>query len=468
MRVDDLRAFLRQANPWWSSPVERIDPTAWTADDRLLQRRATHDLGYRSDVLADVATGPLDDSLYVLRGPRRVGKSVVLRDLAAAPCARGDIDPRQIIYIPADTFRVRDLRRAVMLAMQLTRPIAASRRVWLFDEITGIEGWTAEIKSLRDNDRFGDDTVVFTGSSAAGAEHAVRDLGAGRAGESNTTPFRTLLPMTFRDFLEATGTGSHAVDATSPQHLQSSDAAEVLVALEPILDDLDMAWQRYLEAGGFPRAVAEHHRDGAVSPAFYGDLASWLTADIDPSAQADSVALLMTELHSRTTTPLNVRDLAMSMGYTRDQAIARLNKIVRSYAGLWCPQLNDQGRRVTGAQPKFYLIDPVLAWLGHATRPGLAAPDFTRLTESALAVSLARVIETKSPGRWTAGDTVGYSRTTSGKEVDFAPLPVPSPSGSNGPYRSSRNGSRMGGAPKLEPLKADTNAVSSRPRTSWT
>jgi predicted AAA+ superfamily ATPase len=59
--------------------------------------------------------------------------------------------------------------------------------VWLFDEVTGVAGWTTEIKALRDGTRFGDDTVILTGSSMAGAEPAVRDLGAGRAGESNAS-----------------------------------------------------------------------------------------------------------------------------------------------------------------------------------------------------------------------------------------------------------------------------------------
>jgi predicted AAA+ superfamily ATPase len=395
----------------------------------LLQRRASYDLGYRSSILADVATAPIRDGLYVLRGPRRVGKSVVLKDLAAALCARADVDPRRIVYVPADTFRARDLRRAVVLATQITRPVGPSRRVWLFDEVTGIDGWTAEVKSLRDNDSFGDDTVVLTGSSASGAERAVKDLGVGRAGEDNPNPFRTLLPMTFRSFLEATGSGVPVVDAMPLERLQSADVAGQLAMLEPVVDDLDLAWQRYLEAGGFPRAVAEYHRDGAVSSAFFGTLASWLTADVDPSAQPDSVALLMAELHARSTAPLNLRDLALRVDLSRDQLVGRLNKIIRSYAGLWCPQINDHGRRVVGTQAKFYLVDPAIAWLGHSMRPGLESPNFTRLAEAAIGVALARIIEARNPGRWTSGDTVGYFRTGSGKEIDFAPVPIPSAGG---------------------------------------
>jgi len=34
----------------------------------------------------------------------------------------------------------------------------------LFDEVSGITGWTSAFKAARDNTAFGDDTVIATGS----------------------------------------------------------------------------------------------------------------------------------------------------------------------------------------------------------------------------------------------------------------------------------------------------------------
>lgn len=136
------------------------------------------------------------------------------------------------------------------------------------------------------------------------------------------------------------------------------------------------------------------------------------------------MSLLVAELQARAAAPLNVRNLAAGLGLTREQLTARLNRLVSTYAAIWCPQVDDTGRRVVGAQAKLYLTDPLLGWLGHVLRPGLAAPDFTRLTESTLAVALARVLDQCSPGRWTSGDTIGYIRTEAGNDVDLAPVPV--------------------------------------------
>jgi hypothetical protein len=100
VRDDEIRRALTDANPWWRAAAAGTDPAAWTRDHRLLRDRATHDLGFRPNVLADVATGPLTDQLAVLTGPRRIGKSVALLDTAAALCTRPDTDPRQVIHLP--------------------------------------------------------------------------------------------------------------------------------------------------------------------------------------------------------------------------------------------------------------------------------------------------------------------------------------------------------------------------------
>jgi uncharacterized protein len=46
----------------------------------------------------------------------------------------------------------------------------------------------------------------------------------------------------------------------------------------------------------------------------------------------------------------------------------------------------------------------------------------TPLTESVLALHLARGIDDLEEGRYVANDTIGYLRTGSGKEVDFGPV----------------------------------------------
>jgi predicted AAA+ superfamily ATPase len=433
MRDDAIRGRLIEVNPWWRAAAGAEDSRAWAATDPTLGDRMAFDLGYRASVLDDIAHGPIDDKLVVLRGPRRVGKSVALKDTLLHLCGRPDIDPRQLVYLPADGMQANDLHRVAVLGRELTRSVdrdGTRPRAWFLDEVTAVDGWTEELKYLRDNTELKRDTVVCTGSSWSDTSQAERHLLAGRAGTGSVRRTRLLLPMKFRDVLAATRPRLPRPEPVPSWALQSDAAQEGTEAVELFVDELDLAWQTYLESGGFPRAVAEHARHGQVSEAFCADLAAWLQRDVDPDAPADSVPMLLAGLHERSASPLNRTNAATALGYpTRQTFDARLNRLVRSFAALWCHQIDDGGRRVAGSQSKLYLADPLLARLAARLRAGAPTPDTTVLTEAALAVALAQAVEAQQPGRWVADDAIGYVRTGSGNEIDFGPVPVPTPGG---------------------------------------
>ncbi|MGH3916716.1 MAG: AAA family ATPase [Pseudonocardiaceae bacterium] len=107
---------------------------------------------------------------------------MLLKDTILALCTRDDIDVRQVIYLPADGMRSRDLNRVAVLSRELTRSVGPRPRVWLLDEVSGVPGWTSTLKFLRDNTEMATDTVVCTGSSWNSDAALERDLLAGRAG----------------------------------------------------------------------------------------------------------------------------------------------------------------------------------------------------------------------------------------------------------------------------------------------
>ncbi len=429
VRDDEIRRILTEANPWWRAAAAGHDPVDAVRSHRLIRDRARHDLGYRPSVLKDLATGPVGDSLVVLTGPRRVGKSVALLDLAAELCGRRDIQPFQVIHIPCDGMAARDLRRTFTLGRELTRPAdldAPHARIWLLDEVSAIGGWTPIVKAARDGTAVGDDTVVITGSRWREDEDIAGNLLAGRAGSAGLRRVRHLFPMTFRDFSTATRPKLLLPEAVHPADLQGPDVAATLDGLRFEVDSYDLAWQDYLSCGGFPRAVAEHSRNGAVSNDYIRDLAAWLRGDVNLEGPPESLPLLLEQLAGRATSPLNVAHTAETLGWTRPVTAGRLNRLVSGFGALWCRHHDDSGRPVAGSQPKLYLVDPVLAWMPSRLRAGLRPPQMTALTEQALGVALARRIDHLDEGRWVAGDTIGYTRTGSGNEIDLVPVTVPS------------------------------------------
>jgi predicted AAA+ superfamily ATPase len=424
--------MLALANPWWASAASG-DRLEWTRTHRLLAGRSGLDLGYRAHILDDVALGPLDDSLVVLTGPRRIGKSVAMLDAIAALCARREIDPRQIIQVQCDGMKGRDLRRVITLGRSLTASVdtpQARQRIWFFDEISSIDGWTSVVKQARDLSEFGDDCVVATGSRWTGSEAIYGHLMTGRAGSGARRRVRQLLPMTFRDYLAATTPTLPRPAAGDPTELQSEHCRKALDELAFLTDDYDLAWQNYLTSGGFPRATAEHARSGAVSAAFCRDLVGWLRTDIDPDAPQESVPLLLAELAERATSPLNLRHLSSALNYGSPGVLGRrIARMINSCAAVQCHQRDDEGRAVPGAQFKLYLVDPLLSWVPGQLSVGPTVPDFTGLTEAALAVAMARRIDEADEGRWADNDTIGYTRSGKGNEIDLAPSRIPTVNG---------------------------------------
>ena len=123
---------------WWRSPAE------WELDDPDLRRLRGSRIDYEPSPLADV----VPDGLYVLRGPRRVGKSVEVKRAIARLLARG-VTARRVIHFACDGLRTRDLRQLVRVGRdQATRGVG-DPRYWFLDEITAVDGWPQEIKWLR-------------------------------------------------------------------------------------------------------------------------------------------------------------------------------------------------------------------------------------------------------------------------------------------------------------------------------
>ena len=408
-------------------------PTAWTEHDPLLQGRVRYDLGYRSPLLDDLATEPLGDSLTLLQGPRRVGKSVLLRDLVATLCGRADIDPRQIINLACDGMTAQDLTRAIKLGRELSRSVEHSApvpRIWLFDEITPIRGWTTALKHARDNGPFGTDTVVATGSSWRQEEDVEGNLLAGRAGTMRRRRLRQMFALSFAEYVAVTRPNLPRPGTIHPANLQSADTAMALEGLRFAIDDYDLAWQAFLSSGGFPRAVHALETSGHHDLGYVEDLHAWLRRDVDPDGAQESIPLLLDALSVRATSPLDRAGTAADLGYASKTTFERrLSRLVSSFAGLWCPQRDVRGRRVAGTRGKLYLTDPILAWIPHLLRSGSTSPDFAALTEQAVGVALARAIDGLEPGRWIGGDTIGYQRTSNGKEIDLSPVAAASAAG---------------------------------------
>jgi uncharacterized protein len=406
MKAGEIEQQLSATNLWWRDED-------WAGRDRDLKRAASAPYLYRPQALSDIRA----NGLYLLLGPRRVGKSVEIKRAVETLITRS-IDPRRIFHVACDGWRDRDLYTLLKSADALAPPDKGPRYVFL-DEITGMIGdWVARIKWLRDNTSLGDDCVVLSGSSSERLEDATKHL-AGRRG-SIAKANRTLLPMSFRAFCAVTGVETPDLPFVHPRDLLGHDAGEAIQDLRVYIDDLVPAWERYLEIGGMPQAVADWLRERRVSDGFYQ--AAWdvihgdaLAADDWTPAQTQA---LLNSISMRISNPMNISDLARELGeISRDTAKNRLHKLEQNYVAWSCPQ-NEGNRAKLNAQRKYYLLDPLYARLAHHRKAG-RPPDYTHLTEQQIGVALLRAREAEEPGAIAGQDALLYYRSATRAEIDF-------------------------------------------------
>lgn len=154
---------LTRMNPWWTQVGwESSDPQLVAASHAPYERRPT--------VLDDISP----PNLYTLRGPRRTGKSTLLKQRVAGLIREG-IAPQRIVYFAVDALsNFTDLINLFQAARLLFPDLAGLPRYFLIDEVTSIPEWQRGLKWVRDNTAAAGDCIVATGSSA-------RDVAAGTA-----------------------------------------------------------------------------------------------------------------------------------------------------------------------------------------------------------------------------------------------------------------------------------------------
>lgn len=404
MKQGEIQQILTQTNLWWRNAK------GWATEDPDLQEVNQAPYTYTAGVLEDLTPG----GLYVLRGPRRVGKSVEVKR-TIAELIRSGTDPRTIVHASVDGWRAGDLGALIDAARQLFPRDAHIH--WFIDEITSIEdGWPKRIKWLRDNNvGFRSDTVVLTGSSARHLTESIKEL-AGRRGAAQD-PDRVLLPMGFRSFARIVSTAPLPDDngPVAASDLELSQIGDILHQLVPWLDQLAGLWERYLQVGGFPRAVTTYLSDGEIDPALLRSLLDVVHGDALAHARwsrTQSIGFLR-RITDGLSSPTNYSNVAEDIGSSHSTVVRRFDDLRESFV-VW-PAYRELGLRPKlKAQPKIYYTDPIYTRL--AERPSL---DLTILSEQQIGVSLLRALEKAKPGSFLDFDRVLHHRTGTRKEIDF-------------------------------------------------
>lgn len=290
VKIEDIT----NQNLWWKLKED------WVNYDRDMIRFRKQSLQFKRKEI-EFEQG----NIYILRGPRRVGKTVYLKDCVGKLIAEAKKDPQQIMYFDCETLpRSRaQLNRLIKNFFDLSREY--NQKFIFLDEITHIPEWEIELKSLQDTGYLKNTVVGVTGSLPSVIKEKAEML-PGRGVEGNDY---LLKPITFRDFI-LTAYKLH------PQYSQSETSTSLLNLLDilrkhtitleedvksmrdifnkifPFIEEIRVLFELYLLTGGFPTVINSYAKSKQknIDGRMYEEFCRWIEGDISKTGKRSALA----------------------------------------------------------------------------------------------------------------------------------------------------------------------------------
>lgn len=312
---------------------------------------------------------PKDPGLYIIRGPRQIGKTCWLKSILSF-YARNT----ECFYLSCE--EIEDYRELG----QILRSQSQSKLI-ILDEVGFIDGWDRAIKHFVDSGYNG--ILCVSGSHAYDLEKGA-DLMPGRFGGGGEL---RLLPMTFSEFSLA----RRQAQWEMPDRLTELKA--------------------YFRSGGFPDAVASSGKNGKPTATVRNTYLRWLQGDAKKLGKDPEIlSELIIQIAKTAQTPVSFQTLAKKTSIGSPNTVIEYVRLLEaSFAlrTLYVVDLDTGGKRFR-SDKKFYFSDPLIYWIALDLAGGRSSED----VEEVLAEQVANEHLARQYSRF------GYFKNKRG-EVDF-------------------------------------------------
>lgn len=291
----------------------------------------------------------------MLSGPRRVGKSTVLLQLAMDLCQSAP-DPRSVLYLSLDDSFLKLVTLGEILSIYRQEIWPEGERAFvLLDEVHYSPDWDLAVKNLVDHHP--EYKILATGSASVEHRQRLADTGVGRW---YTVPIPTL---SFYEFVQIRGESSQDI----PTDLRIKDlhglSRERKIALAATARVLMPSFNRYLLVGGFPETASMNDvgmcqrllREDVIDRVLKRDLtALWGVRNVQ------DVERLFIYLCLHSGAQLNVQQCASDLGTNRNTLSNHLELLVQANLVYRVEPDRIDGKKALKARHKYYLVDAAL------------------------------------------------------------------------------------------------------------
>lgn len=245
--------YLAIQNPWWLGGTLKYDP--------ILENYDKQDIKFRPKILDEIV---LEKNLiYILRGPRGCGKTIILKLIIQDLVARHGVNPKNILYYSCHNIgSYEQLNEIIKVFLASAKERQNKDRFYIFiDEITLVKHWEKGVEYLRRAGLFYNVELVLSGSMLSEPKVSEEFL--------NHKSYRqlTVPTLSFRDFL----------DSLNPDWEQNLDPKKINSGH---LAKLDYYLDIYFLTGGFLGAIDSYKKHAAVKQYIYSNFIYWLIADV--------------------------------------------------------------------------------------------------------------------------------------------------------------------------------------------
>lgn len=368
-------------NPWWETPEA-------VKNDIKIREFGDQKFQYHHPFLKDFPTQI--DAILTLRGPRRIGKTTLVKLIIKKLLLDSRIPPENIFFYSCD--QITDFKELSIILkeyLSFIRPRTQERVFIFLDEISFVKEWQRTIKTFADTGQLQNATCLLTGSSTIDLTFSSERL-PGRRG-SFPKPDIKLLPLTFGDF----------VQLVKPELQKKAQPSFHSASFHKLFDD-------YLLTGGFPNTINEYYQKGFISSTTFETFIKWVEGDLHKLGKSEQLATQILErIFTHLTTPISWYKLAKEAGIGSHATVMDYVEILERLFVLFNTKCFLAGQRQVDIKKnrKIYFTDPFIyncfsayinGFLDEAftftTKQAVTAETKPVLVENAVATHLSRVL----------------------------------------------------------------------------
>ncbi len=245
---------MEEYNPWWSGEKD---------EDYLKWRNAR--IRWIPSIVNRITLSPF--ALHFIYGPRQVGKTTAIKIMINELLKKHDA--KSIFYYSCDELSDYKELGEVLDSYYTLRKTWGIKRAFIFlDEITFVAEWWRAIKARIDRGAFKNDVIVITGSASIELMKQ-KEFFPGRRGKGKDY---IMLPLSFSEYVEL-------IEKIKVFRGEIEEIDENFLKNGIYKEKLKVAFQKYIETGGFPLPIIDFFQYGKISFSTFKTYLDWLRGD---------------------------------------------------------------------------------------------------------------------------------------------------------------------------------------------